>query len=185
MGRWLKWGTDKSSCKFQNHPYSPTGFQAMAAERLASLPPGSEQLIANLILWIGIGIPFLLFSVHCFLYPLEDYKILEGRSHSIFSQSLGQKCSFRNKHTHTHTHTHKIKNKNKHTLVNHCFPGGSYGKESACHAGDLDLIPESRRSHAEGNGNPLQSSWLENSRDSGAWWTTVHGFTESQTRLSD
>ena len=35
------------------------------------------------------------------------------------------------------------------------FPGGSDGKESACHAGDLGLIPELGRSPREGNGHPL------------------------------
>ena len=39
------------------------------------------------------------------------------------------------------------------------FPGGSDGKESACSAGDLSLIPGSGRSLGEGNGNPLQYSW--------------------------
>ena len=51
------------------------------------------------------------------------------------------------------------------------FPGGSAGKESACNAGDLSLIPGSGRSPGEGNGNPLQYSCLENSMDRGAWWT--------------
>ena len=37
----------------------------------------------------------------------------------------------------------------------------------------------------EGNGNPLQCSCLENSRDGGAWWATVHGVTKSWTWLSD
>ena len=36
----------------------------------------------------------------------------------------------------------------------------------------------------EGNGSPLQYSCLENPKDGGAWWATVHGVTESQTRLS-
>ena len=35
------------------------------------------------------------------------------------------------------------------------FPGPSDGKESACSAGDPDLIPGSGRSPGEGNGNPL------------------------------
>ena len=47
------------------------------------------------------------------------------------------------------------------------------------------LIPESGRSPREGNGNPLQYSYLENSLDRGAWWATVHGVTKSGTRLSD
>ena len=35
------------------------------------------------------------------------------------------------------------------------FPGGSDGKESACHAGDLGLIPGLGRSPGEGHGNPF------------------------------
>ena len=54
-------------------------------------------------------------------------------------------------------------------------PGGSDGKESACNAGDVGLIPGAGRSHGEGNGNPLQSSCLENFMDRGAWWATGHG----------
>ena len=36
----------------------------------------------------------------------------------------------------------------------------------------------------EGNGNPLQYSCLENPLDTGDWVATVHGVTESGTRLS-
>ena len=42
------------------------------------------------------------------------------------------------------------------------FPGGSDGKESAYNVGDLGLIPGSGRSPGEGNGNPLQYSYLKN-----------------------
>ena len=35
----------------------------------------------------------------------------------------------------------------------------------------------------EGNGNPLQCSCLENPRDREAWWATVYGVAQSQTRL--
>ena len=45
---------------------------------------------------------------------------------------------------------------------------------------NLDSILKSR-DIGEGNGNPLQSSWLENPLDRGAWWATVHGVTESDT----
>ena len=62
------------------------------------------------------------------------------------------------------------------------FPGSLDGRESACNAGDLALIPGSGRSPGEGNGNPLQYSCLENPMDGGAWWATVHGVTESWTR---
>ena len=50
-----------------------------------------------------------------------------------------------------------------HTLKG--FPGGSDGKESACNAGDLGLIPGSGRSLGEGNGNPLQYFCLGNPMD--------------------
>ena len=55
------------------------------------------------------------------------------------------------------------------------FPHSSVGKESAFNAGDLGLIPGSGSSPAEGNGNPLQYSCLENPLDRGAWQATVHG----------
>ena len=35
----------------------------------------------------------------------------------------------------------------------------------------------------EGNGNPLQCSCLENSRDRGAWWAAVYGVAQSRSRL--
>ena len=46
------------------------------------------------------------------------------------------------------------------------FLGGSDGKESACHAGDLGSIPGSGRSPGGGNGKPLQYSCLENPMNS-------------------
>ena len=42
------------------------------------------------------------------------------------------------------------------------FPGGSDGKESACNARDLGLIPGLGRSAEGGHGHPLQYSCLEN-----------------------
>ena len=56
------------------------------------------------------------------------------------------------------------------------FANGSVDKEPACNAGDTGdegLIPVSGRSPGEGNGNPLQYSWLENPTDRGARWATV------------
>ena len=50
-------------------------------------------------------------------------------------------------------------------------------------AGDLSLIPGSGRSPRGGRGKPLQCSCLENPMDRGAWRATVHGVTESRTRL--
>ena len=40
-------------------------------------------------------------------------------------------------------------------------------------------IPGLGRSPEEGNGNPLQYSYLENPMDREAWWATVHGIADS------
>ena len=40
-----------------------------------------------------------------------------------------------------------------------CFPDSSVGKESACNAGDVGLIPGVGRSAGDGIGYPLQYSW--------------------------
>ena len=59
-------------------------------------------------------------------------------------------------------------------------------KNPIANAGDLrdvDSIPGSGRCPGEGNGNPLQYSCLENPRDRGAWWATVHGVAKGWTRL--
>ena len=46
---------------------------------------------------------------------------------------------------------------------------------------DVSSIPGLGRSPAGGNGNPLQYSCLENSKERGAWWPTVHGVANNQT----
>ena len=51
-------------------------------------------------------------------------------------------------------------------------------------ARDMGLIPGSGRSPRGGNGNPFQDSCLENPMDRGAWLSTVHGVTKSQTQLT-
>ena len=61
------------------------------------------------------------------------------------------------------------------------FTGGSDSKESACHVGDLGSISGLGRFPGEGNGNPLQYSYLENSMNRGAWQATVHGVVRSRT----
>ena len=58
------------------------------------------------------------------------------------------------------------------------FTGGSDGKESACNARDLGLLPGWGRSPGEGNGYPLQYSCLEEPLDRGVWWAIIHGVTE-------
>ena len=67
------------------------------------------------------------------------------------------------------------------------FPDNSTGKESACNAGDAGdtgSSPGSGRFSEKGNGSPLQSSYLENPMDRGAWRATVHGVEKSRTWLS-
>ena len=50
--------------------------------------------------------------------------------------------------------------------------------------GEEGSIPTLGRSPGEGNGNPPQYSFLENSMHRGISWATVHGVTKSWTRLS-
>ena len=65
------------------------------------------------------------------------------------------------------------------------IPGGTRGKELEISRDirDSSLIPGSGKSPGRGHGNPLQYSCLENPLDRGAWWSVVHGVTQSQTRL--
>ena len=65
------------------------------------------------------------------------------------------------------------------------LPGGSEVKNVPADAGTACLIPESRRSPGGGNGNPLQSSFLENPLDRGTWWATDQGLQKCRICLSD
>ena len=51
-------------------------------------------------------------------------------------------------------------------------------KNLTANAGDMGSIPGSGRFPGEGNGNPLQCSYLGNPVDRGAWRATVHGAAE-------
>ena len=64
------------------------------------------------------------------------------------------------------------------------FIGDSDSKEPALNAGDLGSIPGSGRSSREGNGNPLQYSWLESLMDRKAWQALIHEVTKSRTQLN-
>ena len=58
------------------------------------------------------------------------------------------------------------------------FPGDSVVKNPPANAGaegDTGLIPRSRRSLREGNGNPLQYPCLGKPMDRGAWQGSIHG----------
>ena len=60
-------------------------------------------------------------------------------------------------------------NKNK-TSVTNGLSGGSAVKNLPVSAREAGLVPGSGKSPAEGNGNPVQYSCLENSMHRGAWW---------------
>ena len=59
------------------------------------------------------------------------------------------------------------------------FPDVSVVKNPPANAGHVGLIPGSGKSLREENGNLLQYSCLENPRDRGAFWATVHGVMKS------
>ena len=66
--------------------------------------------------------------------------------------------------------------------------GGSVVKNPPANAGvagDLSSIPESGRFPGEGNGNPLQYSFLENSMDRGTCWATGNAVAKSWTQLTN
>ena len=55
------------------------------------------------------------------------------------------------------------------------FPGASKVKNLPANAADASSTPGLGRFPGEGNGNPLQHSYLGNSMDKRAWQATVHG----------
>ena len=63
------------------------------------------------------------------------------------------------------------------------FPGGSVVRNLPANTGDSDSIPGSGRSPREGNGYPLQDSYLENAVDGGAWqaWSCKESDTTEHT----
>ena len=73
------------------------------------------------------------------------------------------------------------------------LPGKSHGRRSlvGCSSRGREESDTTERLHfyfslsciGEGNGNPLQCSYLENPRDGEAWWATVYGVAQSRTRL--
>ena len=70
-------------------------------------------------------------------------------------------------------------------IVCYGFPGGSVVKNPSADAGDIGdagSIPGLGRPTERGNGNPLQYFCLDNTADGGAWLTTVHSVTKSQTQ---
>ena len=63
------------------------------------------------------------------------------------------------------------------------LPGESHGWRSLVGCSPWGHFHFSLSCIAEGNGNPLQCSCLENPRDGGAWWAAVYRVSQSRTRL--
>ena len=73
------------------------------------------------------------------------------------------------------------------------MPGKSHGRRSlvGCSPWGHYELDTTERLHfhfslsciGEGHDNPFQCSYLENTRDSGAWWAAVYGVAQSRTRL--
>ena len=107
-------------------------------------------------------------SIFAWRIPWEEDT---GRLQSMESQKFGHNWVT----THSgHSSRYSIKG----------FPCGSVVKNLPANAGHADSIPASGRSPGEGNGNPLQYSYLENVMGRGAWRPTVHGIAKSRTCLS-
>ena len=74
-----------------------------------------------------------------------------------------------------------IKNKSKQSVSSSSDPKPSFLTwKSMC-----DFYILSKPTNGEGNGTPLQYSWLENPMDGGARWAPVHGVAQSRARLSN
>ena len=78
------------------------------------------------------------------LQSMGSQKVTEQLALELYSLTL------------THTHTHRPYFFSIRTMS---FPCGSAGKESACNAGDLSLIPGLGRSPGEGKGLPTPAFW--------------------------
>ena len=63
--------------------------------------------------------------------------------------------------------------------MNRGFPGGFRVRNLPASVVDMGSIPGPGRFPGEENGNPLQSSCLENSMERGDWWAILHGATKS------
>ena len=58
-----------------------------------------------------------------------------------------------------------------------------HNKETTETITDYVLVSEQLDIPGEGNSTPLQYSCLESPMDRGAWWETIYGVAQSQTRL--
>ena len=111
---------------------------------------------ADFIFWLHIA-PFSLVNFFYLLIPLQYSYFAFNDSHSNLNFLVTVFWTFENNYQ-------------------------SFLSSFIFHSGNHYLHP-TRASLGEGNGNLLQYSCLENSRDGGAWWAAVYGVAQSRTRL--
>ena len=92
-------------------------------------------------------------------------------------------CGFNNSNIEIH-HIH-MNNLNRISVLHGASLVAQMVKNQPANAEIMGSIPGLGRSPGEGNGNPLQYSYLENPMDRGTWQTVVHGVTKSWTLLSN
>ena len=116
-------------------------------------------------IYIYIPVEFFKFSLDIFewsrrFYPFSLLFMLRSVSYEIFTNT--EECFLKS--------------------LSYIWNGGSSDdKESACNVGDPGSVSGLGTSPGEGNGNPLQYSFLENPMDREAWGATVPGITRSWT----
>ena len=108
--------------------------------------------------------------------------VQEGIPLWIFSSYIDTKqihiCTYIHTYKYVHVYIYKYRG----------FPGGWVVRNSSANAGDagdVGLIPGSKTSPEEGNGNPSQYSCLENPMDREAWRATGPQVVKSQTWLNN
>ena len=138
---------------FLSPPHHPTTSLFLSSRKMRWL----AQIVILLSIFGGISIQLFMVAVPIYFSTSS----VEGSLFSTSSLPFVISCLFNDSHSNRGA-----------------FPGGSDGKDSACNAGDLGLILGLGRSPGEGNGYPLQCSFLENSKDGGIWPVTVHGVAE-------
>ena len=113
----------------------------------------------------------------CWAGRLQDFDILNSRCDQL---GTGQWTSHPEALSPIRSYIHVI------VISVWGIPWGSAVNNSLGNAGDAGSIPGSERSSGEGNGYPLQYSYLGNPMDRGTCWAVVHGGLQmSRTRLSD
>ena len=124
----------------------------------------------------------LVLSKHCLIFSCTVFLVLDFKSKNFVYIHLYYLIltvdSCRRRQWHPTPVLLPRKSHGRRSLVG-CSPWGRWGSD----------MTEQLHFHfslsciGEGNGNPLQSSCLENPRDGGAWWAAIYGVAQSRTRL--